>query len=75
MKEEIKTMMIDYSKLRNKFHDLRSRSTSFNTGIVLLKQRIIDETNHAEIISLMDDALTKVNDLWCLLKSEIENKG
>jgi len=63
----------DYNNLRTRFHDLKSRATSFNTGITLLKERLINSENYPEIVSLMDDALKQVNEVWSKLKSEIEN--
>ena len=68
-------MELNYEKLRDRFHDLKSRSTSFNTGIKLLKERFSEKEDYQEIIELMDEALNQVNSLWASLKDDIRGQS
>jgi len=66
-------LKLNYNNLRESFHDVKSQSTSFTTGIKLLKDRMLDDANYKEIIALMDASLEKTNEYWKRLKKEIDD--
>lgn len=58
----------EVQEVRELFHNLKAKTTSFNIGINLLRDRLNNGEDTAEVMTLMEAALGRVNEEWKKLK-------